>query len=202
MNTTDETTQDTTRPTATGESDHEGLVTAYRERAAAIGALLTAGGAAGAERPTPCEGWSVRDLVAHLIDTQRDFLLQRGLAVPAVAGADPALDWAAHTAAVRALLEDPAVGAREYDGYFGRTTVAATMATFYGWDLLVHRWDLARALGADESLGDGELDDIEAALPGFGDQLYTPGICAEPVDVGDDQPRQVRVLARLGRDAR
>lgn len=201
MNTTDQMTPAEPDTPVDGPS-HETLVSAYRDRAAAIGALLAAGGADGADRATPCEGWAVRDLVAHLIGTQRDFLIERGLAVPTVAGTDPTADWAAHTAAVRSLLEDPAVGAREYDGYFGRTTVAGTMANFYGWDLLVHRWDLARALGADERLSESELDQVEAALPGFGDQLYGAGICAGPVDVGEDQPRQVRVLARLGRDAR
>ena len=76
------------------------------------------------------------------------------------------------------------------------------MASLYGWDLLVHRWDLARALGADDRFTDKELDQIEAALAGFGDALYGPGICAAPVDVAESEPRQVRLLALLGSDAR
>ena len=40
------------------------------------------------------------------------------------------------------------MAAREYDGYFGRTTIAATVADFYGWDLVVHGSDVARATGS------------------------------------------------------
>lgn len=193
------TTETTTTETTTTETtDH---TTTYRERAAAITDLLT-------ETPswdaaTPCEGWTVQDLVSHLIETQRDFLTTQELDVPTVSLADdPLRAWTEHTTAVLALLEDPSVGAREYDGHFGRTTIGATMASFYGWDLLVHRWDLARALGADDRFTDEELDQIEAALAGFGDALYGPGICANPVEVGGSESRQVRLLARLGRDAR
>ncbi|USQ81341.1 TIGR03086 family metal-binding protein [Ornithinimicrobium faecis] len=174
--------------------------TTYHERAAAIADLLSTTTAW--EDPTPCEGWTVRDLVEHLIVTQRDFLVERELEVPTVSLADPQRAWAEHTEAVLALLEDPSVGPREYDGHFGRTTIGATMASFYGWDLLVHRWDLARSLGTDEQFTQEELDQIEAALAGFGDALYGPGICAAPVEVAESESRQVRLLARLGRDAR
>ena len=61
---------------------------------------------------------------------------------------------------------------------------------------------VTRDLQDETILDETDLDAIEAPLPGFGDQLYAPGICAGPVEVGEDQPRQVRVLARLGRDAR
>lgn len=176
------------------------LTDLYRDRSSAIADLLASTTAW--DSPTPCEGWAVRDLVDHLITTQRDFLTERGLDVPAVSLEDPARAWAQHTGEVLALLGRPGVGEAEYDGHFGRTTIAATMATFYGWDLLVHRWDLARALGAEEEFTDHELDQIEAEVDGFGDALYSAGICAAPVPVGDSEPRQVRVLARLGRDAR
>ncbi|WP_256840760.1 maleylpyruvate isomerase family mycothiol-dependent enzyme [Ornithinimicrobium cryptoxanthini] len=182
------------------KTTHLDLSDLYRERAAAIGDLLAT--TQGWDAATPCEGWTVRDLVAHLIETQRDFLSQRGLEVSSVSLDDPRGAWAEHTASVQALLIDPEVGAREYDGYFGPATVAGTMATFYGWDLLVHRWDLARGLGTDERFSPEELDQIEAAIPGFGNALYGPGICATPVDVPETESRQVRVLARLGRDAR
>lgn len=176
------------------------LTDLYRDRSAAIADLLASTTAW--DSPTPCEGWTVRDLVDHLITTQRDFLAERDLHVPAASLEDPARAWTQHTGEVLVLLGRPGVGETEYDGYFGRTTVAATMATFYGWDLLVHRWDLARALGADEEFTDQELDQIEAEVDGFGEALYSSGICAPPVTVGESEPRQVRVLARLGRDAR
>lgn len=186
--------------TKTTQTTTPDLTDTYRSRSAEIADLLAT--TSDWERPTPCEGWTVRDLVEHLIVTQGEFLARQDLTVPAVSLSNPRSAWDEHTTAVLELLEDPTVGAREYDGHFGRTTIAATLVNFYGWDLLVHRWDLARALDADERFSEHELDQIEEALPGFGDALYDPGICAAPVAVADTEPRQVRVLARLGRDAR
>lgn len=179
---------------------HLDLAHDYATKAAAIGSLLAT--TQDWSQPTPCEGWTIRDLVTHLIQTQRDFLAERELQTPQVSLADPREAWTEHTHAVQELMADPAVGAREYDGHFGPATIAGTMANFYGWDLLVHRWDLARALGVDDQFTSVELDEIEAALPGFGDALYRPGICAAPVEVAPTEPRAVQLLARLGRDAR
>lgn len=188
------------------QQTHDPLTTGpaadYRAKAATITALLESATEGDWDGPTPCEDWAVRDLVDHLIDTETDFLRERGLTIERAADESPPEAWRRHAEAVTELLEDPGIGPREYDGHFGRTTIGATMAGFYGWDLLIHRWDLARALGADEELTPTELDEIEAALPGFGDQLYGPGICAAPIQVSDDASRQVRVLAKLGRDAR
>lgn len=143
-------------------------------------------------------------MVDHLIQTQRDFLSSHDLELPPApdVSADPAAAWANHCAAVEELVKDRKVGEREYDGWFGRTTIGATLAQFYGWDMVVHRWDLARAVGADDTLSDEELDAVESALPAFGAQLYSEGICGPALQVDDDESRQVRVLALLGRDAR
>ncbi len=99
------------------------------------------------------------------------------------------------------LGADEAFAASEYDGFFGRTTVADSMARFYGFDLLVHGWDLARALGRETAWSDAEMDRIDSALDGFGDNLYHEGVCAPALDVADDAPRQTRLLARMGRAA-
>lgn len=178
----------------------------YRSKAEAIDAIVSSAGSQAWERPSPCEGWSAGDVIAHLVDTQRDFLTQRGLELSDAAAPgetdDPAQRWQAHSRAVAAQLDDREVSGTAYDGYFGPTTIGDTLAQFYGWDMVVHRWDLGRALGADVMFTDSELDEIEAELPTFGDQLYAEGICKPAVQVGADEPRQVQVLARLGRDAR
>ena len=44
--------------------------------------------------------------------------------------------------------------------------------------------------------GDGRL---ETAFEGFGDTLYTHGVCRPAIDVAADAPRQTRLLARMGR---
>ncbi|WP_346623148.1 TIGR03086 family metal-binding protein [Blastococcus montanus] len=166
-------------------------------------ALLDAVPPAGWTRPSPCEGWSAADVVGHLVGTQRDFLTTHGVDLgdePDVA-ADPAAAWRRHATRVAEALSDDAVPGREFDGFFGRTTVGAAFEQFYVWDMLVHRWDVARAVGADAGLTDGELDRIEAGADSFGPALHMDGICRPAVEVPDTADREARALARLGRRA-
>ena len=111
------------------------------------------------------------------------------------------LDERAHAGLVARALSDDALPALEFDGFFGPTTVGATFEQFYVWDMLVHRWDIARAVGADASLTDEELDRIEAGADSFGPALNMEGICRPAVEVPEGAARDVRVLARLGREA-
>lgn len=154
---------------------------------------------------SPCEGWTARDVLGHVMSTQTDFLGQHGIDLGAggssdhTPDADPSASWHSHDGRLRELLADPAVEGLEYEGAFGRTTVGATIMTFYGFDLLVHRWDLAQAVGHDEVLDATELDTIEASADGFGEHLYGEGICKPAVEVPADADRQTSVLARLGR---
>jgi uncharacterized protein (TIGR03086 family) len=124
---------------------------------------------------------------------------QHGAALGPRPDGDPAAVWAAHRAAVLAV--DDEVWHREYAGFFGPTTVGATLAEFYGFDLVVHRWDVGRAVGRDVRFSDAEMDDAERAVAGFGEHLYGEGICARPVPVPNGADRQTRLLAVLGRSS-
>lgn len=172
----------------------------FTDRAARFTTILDAAGHAW-DAPTPCEGWSVRDLVAHVIDTQREFLARQDVdAGPAPDLADPAAAWQTHLHRVTTVLVQRGIAEREYDGFFGRTTISATMADFYGWDLLVHGWDVARATGQDWSISDDTAAAMHATADGWGQALYAEGICAAPVDVPQDASATDVLLARLGRD--
>lgn len=157
------------------------------------------------DRPSPCAGWSAADVVQHMIDTQRTFMLQAGASMPhpePKVADGPATAWRTHAEAVARALADDRIGEKTHETPFGPSTVGDVFDAFYGFDLVVHRWDVARATGVDARLTDDELDAIEAAAGQWGAQLYAEGVCADPVEVGADEPREVRVLARLGRDAR
>jgi hypothetical protein len=86
-------------------------------------------------------------------------------------------------------------------GALDRVDGADTLARFYGFDLLVHHWDVARALGRDVTWDDAEMDRIDTALDGFGEHLYGEGVCKPALEAPADAPRQVRLLARMGRAA-
>ena len=152
-------------------------------------------------KPSPCGKWSAADVVAHLIETQREFLTTHGVDLGGGpdAAADPPAAWRRHAERVAEAIADDALPAREFEGFFGPTTVGATFEQFYVWDMLVHRWDVARAAGLDAGLTDGELDRIEAGADSFGPALYMDGICEPAVAVPDDAGHEARALARLGR---
>jgi len=152
-------------------------------------------------RPSPCESWSARDVLDHVVTTQREFLASHGVGAttsPAVA-TDPAAAWRAHDEWMRELLADPDVAGVTYDGVFGTTSVGESIVTFYGFDLVVHRWDIAAAAGLDERFGDDELDLIETSAEGFGEHLYDEGVCGPALVPREGADRQERILARLGR---
>lgn len=166
-------------------------------------AILDAVPPGGWSRPSPCEGWTAADVVGHVVGTQRDFLTTHGVDLgeaPDVA-ADPAAAWRDHAKRVAEVLADDAVTTREFDGHFGPSTVGATFERFYVWDLVVHRWDVARAVGADAGLTEEELDRVEAGADGFGPALHMDGVCRPALEVPAGADRTTRVLARLGRVA-
>jgi len=176
--------------------------TDYRAKAAAVAHLLAGASEQQWAASSPCEEWDARDVLEHMVSTQRDFLGEHGLQPgPMLADADPQALWSEHTAQVAGLLDDPQTSGRQYDGYFGPTTIGETISAFYGWDMLVHRWDIGIAMGRDPQLSESDLDAIERALPQFGGALYAPGICAPAVEVGSSASRTERVMAQLGRHA-
>jgi hypothetical protein len=91
------------------------------------------------------------------------------------------------------------VAARPHDGAFGPTTVGDVLLDFYGFDLIVHRWDLARSQGRDARLTGAELALVDAAVDGWGEHAYAPGIFGAPAEVPAGADEQTRVLARTGR---
>ena len=156
--------------------------------------------------PSPCQGWSGYDVIQHLIETQRDFLLKTGADMPdptphvEVLGAATA--WRTHAEAVARQLADDSLAERPYETPFGASTVGSAFDRFYGFDLLVHRWDIGRAAGIETVFSDRELDEIEASIAGFGDQIRSEGICGPAVELPADSSRQDKVLALTGRDPR
>lgn len=190
-------------PTVVGMTSND-IPATYARRAAPFTAVVDRLPAAAWNAPSPCEGWTARDVLDHVMSSQRGFLAERGIALastgadPTVAS-DPVAAWHQHDERVQQLLARPEVRDHAYDGVFGTTTVGRSLVDFHGFDLLVHRWDVAAAAGLDERFTDGELDVVEQSADGFGDHLYDEGVCRPGVSPTQGADRQERVLARLGR---
>ncbi len=175
------------------------LTQSYLDNAERFTAVVDA--AADWTSQSPCPEWTAAQVVDHVVSTQRDYLDKQSAALGGLPEGDPGRTWHAHVDEVRNAITDESFATREFDGFFGRTTVEEHLASFYGFDMLVHRWDLGTAVGVPVSFTGDELDRMETAMTGFGDMLYSEGVCAPAVEVPDDAPRQQRVLGRLGRRA-
>ncbi|WP_433609304.1 TIGR03086 family metal-binding protein [Prescottella agglutinans] len=175
----------------------------YRRLAAALTEIVDAVPADRWESPSPCEGWTTRDVVAHIVDTQAQMVGVVGLSIPEgpAAADDPAGAWRHTRDAVQAILDDPAKAGLEYDGHFGRTDLASTIRTFYCFDLIVHGWDIARAAGLDVTIPERDMDMLDTVIAQLGDSIRMDGVCGPAVAVAPDADRHTRILATLGRRA-
>jgi uncharacterized protein (TIGR03086 family) len=153
--------------------------------------------------PAPCEGWTARDVVRHVVDGHGFILKQVNLSlgdVPSVDD-DPSAAFAAARTVVQADLDDPAIAGQGFEGFFGWSTLEQTIDRFVCFDLVVHSWDLARAAGLDERLDPDEVRRVREVAAGFGDNIRSPGVCGPELHAPEGADEQTRVLAFLGRKA-
>lgn len=159
--------------------------------------------------PTPNVGWSVADLVDHVVSEQRwAAALVRGLNVDNAATivdeaerADgPQLGPAWDTAAAAAAAAVSRDGALSGDVTLVRgPTPACDYVRELIFDLVVHAWDLCRAIGYNVMLPAEVVEPVWAESKDFGD-LSSSGLFDLPVQVPDDVPTIYRLVAMTGRD--
>ena len=182
-------------------------------RAVLAGAEVVAKASAGdLGRPTPCEGWTLGDLLAHMTVQHHGFA-----AAARGHGADPEV-WRFRPLGDRALpayaeAAEHVIAAFAEDGVLEREFVlpefragpvfpAARAIGFHFIDYLVHGWDVACALGLPHR---PDPDLLEAALPiaaavPDGPERREPGAAFGPrLDIAGGPAPLDRILALLGR---
>ena len=144
------------------------------------------------ELPTTCEGWTVRDLVDHAMHWQA---MGGGMLG---AGTSPGQDWSVIEAALSAALDDPSNlegSAPEFDDMPKHQVLGFVIG-----DLLIHSWDLARSIGADDTL---PAEAVEATYFGLtrvpAEVLRSTDMFDDPVEIDDDASPQDRLIAFTGR---
>jgi uncharacterized protein (TIGR03086 family) len=152
--------------------------------------------------PTPCEEWTVRDLVGHLLDVHGRFqsLVGRSLVEHPPVDEDPLGAWVAVRDQMQADLEDPERAAEEYDGRLGRSSFGASVDGFVCFDLVVHGWDLAHATGQDDTIPPEDVERVQTMVDRMAPMMLENGVISRQLDPGPDATPQQRLLGALGRE--
>jgi uncharacterized protein (TIGR03086 family) len=153
------------------------------------------------DQATPCEGWAVRDLLDHVNGGARLFATAyTGEPVKERAiGDDPAPVVTEALEDFVATVRRPGALEQMVESPFGPMP-GEVFARLAALDLLVHTWDLSRALGRPA----GVPDDVVAAADGFARQaitpeLRTPGVFGAEVTVPEGTAPLEALAAFTGR---
>lgn len=149
--------------------------------------------------PTCCDGWDVTHLVDHAIGAQR--MVPRALGAAGdidATGDDLALVWGTVRRGAEETLSAPGVFDQTVKLPFGEMAVKDGIG-FPLSDLLVHTWDLARAIGADDRLHADACAQALANLEPIDALLRGPGVYGPKLEPAAGADVQDRLLAFLGR---
>ena len=159
--------------------------------------------------PTPCTDWDVRALVNHVVGENRWAVpLFAGGTVEEVGdrfdgdllGGDPVAAWDDSAAAAIAAVDDPGAMDRtvhlSFGDFPGREYAMQLLA-----DLLVHGWDLARGIGADQGMDPELVEVCRGWFGGVADAYRSAGAVAARPPVPPDADARTQLLADFGRSA-
>ena len=148
---------------------------------------------------TCCPEWTVTQLVEHAIGSQRF--------IPKALGASGSIDvetedlvqtWEAVRAAADQALGAPGAIDEIVTLPFGEMPAGEGLGFPIG-DLLVHTWDLARAIGADDRLDAQACAVVYANLEPIDGSIRAPGFFGPKLEPAPDADAQDRLLAFVGR---
>ena len=161
------------------------------------------------ELPTPCSDWNVRQLVNHLVYEDR-------WTVPLMegthhrrgrrplrgrpAGRRPQKAWAESSAEAVAAVQADGALERMVDLSSGPTPAAEYVSQLFA-DHLIHAWDLARAVGADERLDPELVEACAAWFAAMEPHYRAAGAIGARPETPPGADAQTILLAAFGRTA-
>jgi uncharacterized protein (TIGR03086 family) len=179
----------------------------YQRAMAAFGERVHAVGDDQWSRPTPCSEWDVRALVNHLVYENRWAPpLFEGQTIAEIGdrfegdllGDDPRKAWDDSARdAVAAVRGDGALE-RTVHLSFGDAPGREYVMQLFA-DTLVHGWDLARAIDADQRMDPGLVDACATWFANVEDAYRAGGAIGPRPDLPADASPQTRLLAMFGR---
>ena len=183
------------------------VVDRYRRVAFAVGEHVHRIVADQWHQPTPCTAWDVRQLVNHLVgENVWAVELFAGATAAEVGnrfdgdlvGDDPVRAWDASTAAALGAIEQPGAMESTVHLSFGDFSGADYTEQLFA-DLLVHGWDIARAIGSSEALDDDLVAACSTWFAGWEDGYRSAGVVG-PARAGLEGDATAALLSTFGRD--
>ena len=148
---------------------------------------------------TCCDGWTVTELVEHVIGAQR--MVPKALGATGdidVEGDDLLEVWRTVRAAAEAAFRAPGALDEPVTLPFGEMPAKDGLG-FPTGDLLVHTWDLARAIGVDDRLSPEACTVTFGRLQPLDEVLRSPGFFGPKLVPADGADAQDTLLAFVGR---
>jgi uncharacterized protein (TIGR03086 family) len=148
---------------------------------------------------SPCEGWTARDVVVHVGNN----LLRLGAALRGSEPREIAPDEdivAAWNEARESFLTALPGGdlSMQVPGPFGPMPAEQVIGRLVSTDVLVHTWDLARAVGGDEALDQDAVAGAYSGLKPMDAMIRMPGVFGPKIEV-EGADLQTEFLSFLGR---
>jgi uncharacterized protein (TIGR03086 family) len=189
-------------------ADHATLVALFRRNADQFGRRVDAIGDDQWTAPTPCSEWDVRTLVNHVVGEQLWAPpLMGGQTIADVGdrydgdvlGSDPKATW--RNAIAPSIESFAAPGALDGTVHlsYGDEAAAEYLVQMVT-DLAVHGWDLARAIGADETIDPETATLLWESWSPREDMIRGSGVFGDKVDTPADADAATRLLGLMGRN--
>lgn len=156
---------------------------------------------------TPDPEWNVRDLVAHVVAENLWAVPLFGGATIAevgdqfegdILGADPQRSWADASGPALRAADEPGAMQRTVHLSFGDFPGHEYAMQLFA-DHLIHAWDLARAIGADESLDPVVVEGASKVLAEKADLWRSAGALGPAIETEPGADAQTELLAVSGR---
>jgi uncharacterized protein (TIGR03086 family) len=156
---------------------------------------------------TPCSEWSVRDLVNHIVNEDKWTVpLMQGSTIEEVGdrfdgdllGDDPLGVWEMSKKEASNAVQAEGALDRTVNVSWGQIPSTEYISQLFN-DHVIHAWDLARGIGADDTLDEELVEVLYAGAKPREKEIATYGVFGTPVDVPEDADAQTKLLGIFGR---
>ena len=145
---------------------------------------------------SPCADWKARDVVVHVANNLRRV---SGATLPEVAADDEIVAaWNATHQGLHSMLATADLSVT-VDGPFGPMPLEQLLGRIISMDVLIHTWDLARAVGGDDRLDPAAVTGAYSGLKPMDAMIRRPGLFDAKVEPPAGADEQAEFLAFLGR---